>query len=155
MCLQDRKADLLIHSYVDEVMSQLMEKLNLTIPEYSRDKDPILTSKYSQLVEWTIPQADVQKMRMMYESKCCKGKNKRVIKEEIITDGKKIKNEVNEKNIKCENKNIYDNVKAIKGEEIAVVSDVIKDIKTEIANNGITEVSIIKLTDVIEIETVT
>lgn len=152
MCLQDRKADLLIHSYVDEVMSLLMEKLGLTIPEYSRDKDPVLLSSDSRLVEWTIPQSDVHKMRVVYESKCCKGKNKRTLKEEFTTDGKKIKKEEDEK-VKYENENIYDNIKT---DEVKVLPSVVKDIKTEIAsNNGITEISVINQTELIEIKTVT
>lgn len=143
----DRKADLLIHSYVDEVMSKLMEKLGLTIPEYSGDKDPVLLSTDRKQVEWTIPQSEVHKMRIAYESKCCKGKNKRNVKEELITNGKKIKNEVDKEDeiIKSENENMCDNIKT---EDAAVVTDVIKDVKTEISNNGITEISNIGITEI-------
>ena len=38
---QDKKADLNIHTYVDDVMKMLMKNLGLEIPEYDRSKDPV------------------------------------------------------------------------------------------------------------------
>ncbi|RZF33397.1 hypothetical protein LSTR_LSTR015358 [Laodelphax striatellus] len=67
----DKKADLLIHAYVDEIMTLLMDNLGLAIPEYSRDKDP---TYHRGLLEWTIPSFEVQRMRRMYEVTCCKMK---------------------------------------------------------------------------------
>ena len=38
---QDRKADLNIHTYVDDVMRMVMENLGLDIPQYDRSRDPV------------------------------------------------------------------------------------------------------------------
>ena len=38
---QDKKADLNIHTYVDDVMEMLMMNLGLEIPEYNKDEDPV------------------------------------------------------------------------------------------------------------------
>ena len=37
----DKKADLNIHTYVDDVMRMLMNNLGLDIPEYDKSKDPV------------------------------------------------------------------------------------------------------------------
>ncbi|GLG96629.1 NAD-dependent protein deacetylase Sirt6 [Gryllus bimaculatus] len=92
----DRKADLLIHSYVDEVMEELMGILNLTIPEYDSTKDPTKRSHTIQL-EWTIPNSDVKRLRNLYEKKCCKPK-----KRKIKADSDHLAEEEDEKKIKEE-----------------------------------------------------
>ena len=38
---QDKKADLCIHTYVDDVMRMLMARLELDIPEYDPVFDPV------------------------------------------------------------------------------------------------------------------
>ena len=38
---QDKKADLCIHTYVDDVMRMLMERLELDVPEYDPVFDPV------------------------------------------------------------------------------------------------------------------
>ena len=38
---QDKKADLNIHTYVDDVMEMLMSNLGLEIPQYNKDEDPV------------------------------------------------------------------------------------------------------------------
>ena len=38
---QDKKADLSIHTYVDDVMEMVMKKLGLKIPQYNKDLDPV------------------------------------------------------------------------------------------------------------------
>ena len=38
---QDKKADLNIHTFVDDVMEMLMKNLGLEIPEYNKDEDPV------------------------------------------------------------------------------------------------------------------
>merc|ERR1712059_108052 len=42
---QDKKADLSIHTYVDDVMRGLMSRLQLDIPEYDPSKDPVKQTK--------------------------------------------------------------------------------------------------------------
>ena len=38
---QDKKADLCIHTYVDDVLKMLMQRLDLDIPEYDPVFDPV------------------------------------------------------------------------------------------------------------------
>ena len=38
---QDKKADLNIHTYVDDIMKTVMANLGLEIPEYDKSKDPV------------------------------------------------------------------------------------------------------------------
>lgn len=52
-CFQDRKGDLLIHAYVDEIMEELFQLLSLDIPDYCKEKDLTLQAKEC-IVEWTI-----------------------------------------------------------------------------------------------------
>lgn len=55
---QDKKADLCIHTYVDDVMRMLMTRLNLEIPEYDPTLDPVKQVKAGQFpngifLDWT------------------------------------------------------------------------------------------------------
>ncbi|XP_046679526.1 LOW QUALITY PROTEIN: NAD-dependent protein deacetylase Sirt6-like [Homalodisca vitripennis] len=115
----DRKADLLIHTYVDDILTQLMEKLGLTIPEYSRPDDPTMARR---MVEWTILDSEVQTMRRLYEKTCCKGKKKKSDKEKF-SNFKKLKREPGIDDVQC-------NMKDVK--------DIKTEIKVEIEVNGIT-----------------
>ena len=46
--LQDKKATLIIHHYVDDIIEKLMEGLNLTIPEYNPEKFMSTVSIFSK-----------------------------------------------------------------------------------------------------------
>lgn len=83
----DRRADLLIHSYIDDVMVQLMKILELPIPEYTDERDPVknVSDGRNDFIDWTIPDSSVKTMRNIYEAKCCKQSKKRG----VITDDKK------------------------------------------------------------------
>ena len=56
---QDKKADLLIRSYSDNVMEKVFTKLETNIPSYDETKDPVKitkalpVNKNSQFIEWT------------------------------------------------------------------------------------------------------
>ncbi|XP_067009355.1 NAD-dependent protein deacetylase Sirt6 [Anabrus simplex] len=89
----DRKADLLIHTYVDEVMVLLMELLNFEIPDFKVENDPTkIVSREVKRIDWTIQDSDVKKMRRMYEAQCCKAAKKRKIPDDS-TEIKKVKEE--------------------------------------------------------------
>lgn len=64
-------------------MSLLVEELNLTIPEYSRENDPSKREE-NTLFEWTIPEQEVKRMRALYEEICCKAKKKKIKSENDI-----------------------------------------------------------------------
>ncbi|KAL1117537.1 hypothetical protein AAG570_003853 [Ranatra chinensis] len=63
----DKKADLIINTYVDDVMTQLMERLDLKIDPYDRSVDP---TGSDSLVEWTIPASEVKHIRRKYVEIC-------------------------------------------------------------------------------------
>lgn len=71
-------------------MTLLMDELNLSIPEYNRKLDPSCW-KNDIAMEWTIPESEVKRMRLLYEKNCCKSNKKRV--------ENKIKNEVKESSL--------------------------------------------------------
>lgn len=67
----DKKADLIIRTYVDDVMVGVCKQLGISIPEYSASEDP--TKQIGPPKSWTISSAEVKRMRKVYEDACCKG----------------------------------------------------------------------------------
>ncbi|XP_034239374.1 NAD-dependent protein deacetylase Sirt6 [Thrips palmi] len=67
----DKKADLIIRTYVDDVMVGVCKQLGISIPEYSISEDP--TKQNGPPKSWTIPSEEVKRMRKVYEDTCCKG----------------------------------------------------------------------------------
>lgn len=68
----DKKADLVISTYVDTVMEKVLKRLGVELPEYSEESDP--TKQLSCDTEWTIPlslvrQIDDQHKQMLKEVK--------------------------------------------------------------------------------------
>ncbi|XP_069679983.1 NAD-dependent protein deacetylase Sirt6 isoform X2 [Periplaneta americana] len=124
----DRKADLIIHSYVDDIMVQLMKLLDEPISEYSSEKDPtkFIPGGSEPFIDWTIPDKCVKVMRLIYEGKCCKQSRKRSIK---------IDNERKDESME------FKNVKKIKPEEEEEeYSDNGADTKETTSNGTTTEV---------------
>lgn len=70
----DKKADLVISSYVDVVMEKVMKRLGVEIPNYSGDEDP--TKKTDGDADWTIQQERVKELEKVYSAKV-KGTKKR------------------------------------------------------------------------------
>lgn len=78
----DKKCDLKINTYVDDVLIQVMKNLNLTLPEYNFDNDPTKNMDLKnnvQLMEWTLFDSDVKTVENVY-SKKCKNSSKKVKK---------------------------------------------------------------------------
>jgi len=56
---QDKKADLSVHTYVDDVMEKVMKILGLEIPEYNKDLDPVRLTRLREFpgdelfIDWT------------------------------------------------------------------------------------------------------
>jgi len=56
---QDKKADLSVHTYVDDVMEMVMKKLGLEIPEYDSNLDPVRLTRMRKFpedelfIDWT------------------------------------------------------------------------------------------------------
>ena len=66
---QDKKADLNIHTYVDDVMRMLMENLGLEIPEYDKSKDPVQRVAMKEFtdedlyIDWTQNEEHAKKVK--------------------------------------------------------------------------------------------
>ena len=50
---QDKKADLIIKTFADSVLEKLFEKLGIDIPEYDPARDPIVSVKSLEFLDWT------------------------------------------------------------------------------------------------------
>lgn len=75
--LQDKKADLLINTYVDNVLTKVMKKLGLEIPEYSHDIDP--TKRLEDTVlDWTIKKEDIVEVKNLYNMYCKKHRKRKL-----------------------------------------------------------------------------
>ncbi|XP_060844281.1 NAD-dependent protein deacetylase Sirt6 [Rhopalosiphum padi] len=57
----DRKADLVIHTYVDNLMTSLMDILGVDIDKYDEIKDP--TNINHEITDWSIYEIDLKKVR--------------------------------------------------------------------------------------------
>ncbi|XP_017773024.1 PREDICTED: NAD-dependent protein deacetylase Sirt6 [Nicrophorus vespilloides] len=89
----DKKADMIINAYVDDVMVKVMKKLGLEIPEYTPEMDPSKTEGLhdgSKLIEWTIFKDDLNSAKKLHEIHC---KNFKKRKLEMKDIKKKIKKE--------------------------------------------------------------
>ncbi|KAF5279521.1 hypothetical protein FQR65_LT03343 [Abscondita terminalis] len=96
--LQDKKADLTINSYVDEMMVKLMKCLGLEIPEYSAELDPTKRNN-DDIVEWDFSRGNIKEMKNMY--------NNHIKKFKQLKLERKLKRE-NDINIKSEVKKFKD-----------------------------------------------
>ncbi|KAJ8941146.1 hypothetical protein NQ318_004266 [Aromia moschata] len=97
----DKKADLIINSYVDDVISNVMKKLDLEIPEYSPHIDPTKNQLPDFGVEWNISKNDIKEVKKRYD-KICKDCKKRKCEENLLKSRKRAvkKWDVDEKVIK-------------------------------------------------------
>jgi mono-ADP-ribosyltransferase sirtuin 6 len=50
---QDKKADLIIKTFADSVLEKLFEKLGIDIPDYDPTRDPIVSVKSLEFLDWT------------------------------------------------------------------------------------------------------
>lgn len=68
----DRKADLIINSYVDKIMDKVMKLLSLPIPNYVSSADPSKRKALDELslIEWTISGKQLKLVKHIYEIKC-------------------------------------------------------------------------------------
>ncbi|KAK4881423.1 hypothetical protein RN001_004742 [Aquatica leii] len=94
----DKKADLIINMYADEVLSKLMKCLGLEIPEYSEELDPT-KSKNDDIIEWNYLRPNISDMKAMYNTHVKKFKQLKLEKklkresDDIKTEDKKFKEE--------------------------------------------------------------
>lgn len=69
----DKKADLLIHDYVDKVMALLCQELNIDLPDYDPESDPVKITGRNQtenpldFVEWTQSESESKRVTKLAE----------------------------------------------------------------------------------------
>ena len=65
----DKKADLIIRDYVDDVMEALFKELGYgEIPPYSADEDPVQRAKVEPFVDWTQSSEEAKKFKKMADA---------------------------------------------------------------------------------------
>lgn len=84
----DKKADLVISTYVDTVMEKVMKRLGVELPSYSEENDP--TKQVPCDVEWTIPPSLVSEIDEQHK-KMLRDVKKRKSSESISVPNAKIK----------------------------------------------------------------
>ncbi|XP_025833249.1 NAD-dependent protein deacetylase Sirt6 [Agrilus planipennis] len=110
---QDKKADLLINSFVDDVFVQVMKHLQLEIPEYSYENDP--TKKINDVIEWTIHPVYVKDAKKLYDTFSKKPKKRKSDEDVLIKNEKKKQNDSSEFNsYKIDEKSASENVEELK-----------------------------------------
>lgn len=62
----DKKADLVISTYVDTILVKVMKRLGVELPEYSEENDP--TKQIPCDLEWTIPPRLVKEIDEQHKS---------------------------------------------------------------------------------------
>ncbi|KAI5696656.1 hypothetical protein M8J75_015959 [Diaphorina citri] len=117
----DKKADLFIRGYVDDILSGVMKQLNLPIPQYDGTLDPAQTQSSPYQIEWTLSKGDVSSVKRKYEEKMRDNKKRKKESEEDAEDegidSKDVQDSKRRKKIKEGNGNIKKESTHEKGEE--------------------------------------
>lgn len=64
---KDKKADLVISTYVDDILEKVLKRLGVELPEYTTDQDPT-KQKFCEL-EWTISKDSIKHVEKLYDEK--------------------------------------------------------------------------------------
>ncbi|XP_044259827.1 NAD-dependent protein deacetylase Sirt6 [Tribolium madens] len=73
----DKKADLIINTYVDDVLEKVMKRLGLEIVEYCEKYDPTRMNPYETL-NWNITKCNIKEIKAMYDLYCKKTKKRKL-----------------------------------------------------------------------------
>lgn len=84
MLFQDKKADLIINTYVDAVLEKVVKRLGLEISGYTDAIDPTRTNLRYGSADWNISNNDIKEIKALYDLYC---KNFKKRKLEIKKDG--------------------------------------------------------------------
>jgi len=72
----EKKTDLSIHAYVDDVMEMVLKRLGIEdIPEYNEDEDPTRKEDFS--VNWNIPKKQLNSIEKLYKERTEKNKKRK------------------------------------------------------------------------------
>lgn len=91
LLFQDKKADLVISTYVDVIMEKVLKRLGVELPEYTHDIDP--TKQTLCDLEWTIPIELINDIDKQYKCKLKSAKKQRSFAETSEKNTKKVKKE--------------------------------------------------------------
>lgn len=69
---------MLINTYVDDVLVQLMKNLKLEIPIYSKSNDPTKTSD-DIILDWTIKKSYIENIKKLYNLHCKNFKKRKLL----------------------------------------------------------------------------
>lgn len=108
---QDRKADLVIHTYVDDLMKSLMEILQVDIDPYDELNDP--TKIINRIIDWTIYDDNIIEIREMRKN-ALRNKKRKKSMNKIVNEPVNELNENHNKQILTPSKisklNNFDNI---------------------------------------------
>lgn len=79
---QDKKADLLINGYVDDVLVKVMKKMGLEIPDYSNNIDPTRCEE-DIVLDWTIRKENITEIKQLYNMYCKNHRKRKSIDKNI------------------------------------------------------------------------
>lgn len=65
--MQDKKADLIISTYVDDILLRVCKRLGIEIPDYNPDIDP--TKSIEKIMDWTISPKIIKELEKNYNNK--------------------------------------------------------------------------------------
>lgn len=84
---QDKKADLVISTYVDDILEKVAKRLGIEIPEYTTDHDP--TKQKICELEWTISSDEIKNVEKLFNEKQKNAKKRKSNKDDEDDDDKK------------------------------------------------------------------
>lgn len=103
----DKKADLIINTYVDSVLEKVMKNLSLEIPEHIKSYDPTKDQLPHAAIEWNICKTQIKLVKKLFDEKQKEFKNNKKLQPKTTKNGqgrkrKGIKSEHIKKEVKIE-----------------------------------------------------
>ncbi|XP_004518845.1 NAD-dependent protein deacetylase Sirt6 [Ceratitis capitata] len=85
----DKKADLIISTYVDDILEKVCKRLGVEIPMYDSSEDPTRIQN-AHNYEWTIPVQAVKELEMEFNAKLKEYKTERKAQAESLTEASSV-----------------------------------------------------------------
>jgi len=150
---QDKKADLSIHTYVDDIMEKVMKILGLEIPEYDKNLDPVRLTRLKQypgdelFIDWTQNEENAKDLKkigdLIHDEYLKKKREEKKRKRSLETiDKEDVKTSKLQKKTEYEIKDVSNGVvAAVSNGGLTLTEDEVKEEKVEILHpeveNGI------------------
>ncbi|VEN49830.1 unnamed protein product, partial [Callosobruchus maculatus] len=88
---EDKKADLIINTFVDDVLEKVCKRLGLEIPEYNPELDPTKNQCTDAIIEWNIYKDELRSARKQYEKLNREYRKKKAEEKILLSTFKKAK----------------------------------------------------------------